>query len=371
MGLVGTVFALPYLVLFFGLWIVASLVRPVFFASLVCLALNPISAKRKLALFYNTFLYMAKCNDKKWIEPESPRFSVVHKVEKKTLIFFRHGESLWNETFNKGDRSKFQFYLHFLPGSIKAFFFEWFFMVTGQANESWFYDSPLSEKGKKQAEGLRNFLRQDLQYSTPKEARLIRLMLGDPPDGEDKKDGKTSKRASSQLVSSNLRRAISTMVIGLRDRLNRKLEGDDILILPQLQEISFNPDALSILPPNTKLETTFTDPAYVKEVFENLIDTRLNTGNKPVTTNGLKRLNEFCTVLFRDIENENVIVGGHSLWFRSFFRTFLPKDFEHICKVKKLTNGSCAGFVLEKKTTDNGVFYEIDPSSLTVIYGGF
>ena len=115
----------------------------------------------------------------------------------------------------------------------RSFVVEWYFMVTGQDRESWFYDSPLSDKGKGQAEGVRQFLRNDITYSTPKEARLIRLMLGDPVD--DKKGNQSG--SSSQLISSNLRRAISTLAIGMRDRLDRRLEGDSILILSQLQEI--------------------------------------------------------------------------------------------------------------------------------------
>jgi broad specificity phosphatase PhoE len=374
MGLVGTILSLPYVLLFFGLWIMASLTRPLLYASLACLIVNPINAKRKLMLFVNTFNYMTKCNDKKWVEPDQPVFSVVHKVEKKTVIFFRHGESLWNETFNRGDRTKLQFHLNFLPGSIKAIFFEWFFLVTGQATSSWFYDSPLSEKGKKQAEGVQKFLRQDLQYSTPKEARYIRMMLGDPPDGEEDKkegDGDDPNGSSSQLISSNLRRAISTMAIGLRDRLDKHLEGDDIMIMSELQEISFNPDALCITPAKGKCECTFTDPKYLKPIFDSQVNMSLHQGNKPINTNGLIRLNAFCESLFRDIKKENVICAGHSLWFRSFFRTFLPREFEHISKVKKLQNGACAGFVLEKKTTDTGVVYEIDPTTLTVVYGGF
>jgi hypothetical protein len=281
MGLVGNILSLPYVVLFFALWILHSLARPVFYASIVCLLLNPFNAQRKLLLFFNAFHYMAKCNDKKWVEPDPHVFSVVNKVERKTIVFFRHGESLWNETFNKGDRTKFQFYLHFLPGAIKALFFEWFFLVTGQASSSWFYDSPLSDKGKRQAEGVREFLRQDLQYSTPKEARYIRLLLGDPPDGEEEKkesEGDAPRGASSQLVCSNLRRAISTMAIGLKDRLERRLEDDNILIMSELQEISFNPDALCITPAKGKLECTHTDPKYLKPIFDSRVDTSIHTG---------------------------------------------------------------------------------------------
>jgi hypothetical protein len=93
MGLIGSLFSLPYVVLFFAMWILSSLSRPLFYASLVCLALNPVAAKKKITLFITTFRYMAFCNDKKWKEPEPATFSVVNKVETKTVIFVRHGES--------------------------------------------------------------------------------------------------------------------------------------------------------------------------------------------------------------------------------------------------------------------------------------
>jgi hypothetical protein len=244
---------------------------------------------------------------------------------------------------------------------------EWYLMVTGQDRESWFYDSPLSDKGKMQAEGVRKFLQTDLTYSTPQEARMIRLLRGESPDGKKV----TTEGPSSQLISSNLRRAISTLAIGVRDRLDRKLPGDNILILSQLQEISFNPDALSITPPKGKCEPTFTDPKFLKPIFATRIDTSMHTGNKPVNTNGLMRLQDFCNVLFDQVPKENVICAGHSFWFKYFFRTFLPRDYEHVSKEKKIRNGGCVGFTLEKKTTDNGVFYEVVPGSIVVLYIGF
>ena len=367
MGLIGGILILPYMVLFFSVWLFHMLSRPVAYASIACMVLNPFAAKRKLKLFVDTFRYLAFCKDKKWKEQEPLKYSKVIKVETKTVIFVRHGESTWNETFNKGDRSKIKFYLGFLPNAIKAFIIEWYFMVTGQDRESWFYDSPLSEKGKAQAEGVRKFLRTDLTYSTPKEARLIRILLGESPDGK----SSSSREASSQMLCSNLRRAISTIAIGVKDRMDRNYENDNIMILQELQEISFNPDALSICPPKGKCELAFTDPKFLKPYFEKRMDTSKLLGNKPIDTNGLKRLNAFCEFLFNDVKKENVVAAGHSLFFRSFFKEFLPKDYDHISKVKKISNGGCVGFTLEKKTTDAGVFYEVTPGSIVVLYVGF
>ena len=33
-----------------------------------------------------------------------------------------------------------------------------------------------------------------------------------------------------------------------------------------------------------------------------------------------------------------LICVGHSLWFRNYFREFLPETFQHDCKAKKMMN---------------------------------
>lgn len=366
MQIIGTLFALPYVVLFFVVWIAASLFRPILTLSLICLATNPSAAIRKFQLLILTVQYLLFCNDKKW---KTPKHNVealfqanASKIERKTVIFVRHGESTWNDTFNKGDRSPFQFVLYFVPNLAKAVAAEWYFWVTGQADESWFFDSPLSDKGLRQATGIQTFLRSNLDYVTPKEAELIRLLVGD------------DNKVSAQLVSSNLRRAISTMIVGFQDRLHRKLPGDDIMIVPELQEISRNPDALSITPAHGKVTPAWTDPKPLHFVYEeNRINTRLHTGNKALYGNGLQRLESFCHHVFEDIDKPAVIAAGHSLWFRSFFRTFLPQEFDHVSKKKKLINGGIVGFALERIAVDDNknYAYRIDPTSIVVLHGGF
>ena len=64
-------------------------------------------------------------------------------VEKKTLVFIRHGESVWNEMFNKG------FIPHsFLFRLFRGILREFFLLTT---RDSVFYDSPLSAEGESQA----------------------------------------------------------------------------------------------------------------------------------------------------------------------------------------------------------------------------
>ena len=381
MGVIGSLFALPYEIYFFLSWIVSSLTKPLLLLTLLCVLSNPSAARRKLELFVVTVQYLVLCNDKKWKTPATDPASFEKKkkddaavtVERKTVIFVRHGESTWNDTFNKGDRSKLNFILYFIPNLLSSVAYEWYFWVTGQENESWFFDAPLSEKGKGQANGIQRFLMQDAAFLTPKERALVTILQGGDFDGGETKEEAGKKQCSSQLVSSNLRRAITTMALGFHDRLSAKYENDNILLLPALQEISRNPDALAITPAFGKVVPAWTDPKSVLQpIYESQIDTSKHTGNKPVHSNGLQRLREFCHIAFTDIDKDCIIAAGHSLWFRSFFRTFLPHNNTHVAKQKKLVNGGVVGFTLERiRVGENQYEYLIDPTSIVVLHGGF
>eukprot|EP00934_Nitzschia_sp_Nitz4_P003315 Nitzschia sp. Nitz4//scaffold14_size191712//549//1637//NITZ4_001696-RA/size191712-processed-gene-0.296-mRNA-1//-1//CDS//3329536846//3305//frame0 len=362
MGFIGTIMSIPYMLFWYAVWIAYSLSRPIFLATFVCMLMNPKAAEIKLKLIVTTFQFIFLSKDKKWKkskEDPASYFQDETGVEKKTIIFLRHGESTWNDTFNKGDRKLIPFIKGFIPNLFKSFATEWYFLVVGKSDESWFFDSPLSEKGKSQAEGVRKFLRDtDPEFSTPKEAKLIRLLRG---EGKEK----------CQLTSSNLRRAISTVSIGLQDRLDKYVKDDKIMILQELQEVSINPDALSIHPPHSKLVHSWMDSDRIKEIYETQCDTSKNLGNKPLDGNGLQRMKRFCDIAFDEIGAPAVVATGHSYWFRAFFQTYLPKSFDHVSKKKKLINGGIVGFTLMRKQTEKGYKYSIDPNSIVVLYGGF
>jgi hypothetical protein len=176
------------------------------------------------------------------------------------------------------------------------------------------------------------------------------------------------------LVSSNLRRALSTIAIGFRDRLKQN-RGERILVSPTLAEISHNPDTLSITPPYSQVNASWIEreqlPA-VQDVFQNQVDMSLHTGNKPITTNGMLRMAAFNDWVFTLKDYDNVICGGHSLYFRSFFRAFLPQSVEAPCKAKKMVNGGCVALTLMRAKDATGEWvYMIDEKSVKVIYGGF
>jgi hypothetical protein len=365
MGLIGTIASLPYMLLWYVVWFTTSISRPLLLATVICMATNPKAAQAKVKLIITTFQFLFLCKDKKWKKPEEDPATFFKgaedddKIERKTVIFLRHGESLWNWTFNKGDRKMGQFLLGFVPNLFKSLATEWYFMVSGKSSESWFFDSPLSETGISQAKGVQKFLRDtNPEFSTPKEANLIRLMKG---EGDEK----------CQLMSSNLRRAISTTAVGLQDRLDKRSKDDKIMIISDLQEVSTNPDALSIHPAKGSLVTSWMDSERVKEICGTQCDTSHNSGNKSLKSNGLERMESFCRLIFEDVEAKNVVATGHSYWFRAFFQTYLPTSFEHVSKKNKLINGGVAGFTLMRKKTDKGYKYMIDEKSLVVLYGGF
>lgn len=366
---VASLCALPYMIFFGVAWILASLVRPFLALSTVAFLSQPAAAYRKIVLFINGARYLMFCKEKKWESTECPAtYFDKHgrnvPIEQKTVIFLRHGESSWNHTFNRGDRKLFKFVQGFLPGLVKAIATEWYFAVTGQANESWFYDAPLSDKGRRQAEGVQKFLRSPVEYMLPKEQEYMAILKG----------SFKGATVSSQLVSSPLRRATATMAVGLQDRFAKALPDDKMLLLPSLQEISFNPDALCITPPYAKVLPAWMDPPVVGAIYEKQTDARLYTGNKALQGKGIGRLRQFCHTVFTECASKDaVIAAGHSLWFRSFFQTYLPHASTHISKKKKLINGGLVGFTFQRlKDPDTGDYhYMIDPTSITVLHGGF
>jgi len=152
---------------------------------------------------------------------------------------------------------------------------------------------------------------------------------------------------------------------------------ESILILPCLQEISRNPDTLSITPSQTKVKPSWievsSDVCDFTSIFTKQVDMQYHLGNKPIDTNGLKRMMEFNQKVFSStLPEDYIIVGGHSIWFRSFFREFLPRDSVHVGKKKKIVNCGAVALDLWKTTTDDGRHkFMIDEKSIRVVYGGF
>lgn len=179
----------------------------------------------------------------------------------------------------------------------------------------------------------------------------------------------------SRIVCSNLRRAISTVAGGFRDRLARRPD-DMIHVLDCLQEVSRNPDTLSITPIRSTVQASWIEKSSrvcdFQEIFNTQTDMSRHSGNKPLNTNGLKRMMEFCEYVYSGaVPESHIVVGGHSIWFRYFFNMFLPYSVHHASKNKKIVNGGIVTFELMKAETRRGPRYMIDPKTIKVVYGGF
>ena len=74
---------------------------------------------------------------------------------------------------------------------------------------------------------------------------------------------------------------------------------------------------LSITPAHMQIQASWIDKAAsslaicdFQLTYTNQVDMSLHEGNKPVGTNGLKRMREFCNFVFSDSVKENYIIVG-------------------------------------------------------------
>eukprot|EP00041_Stephanoeca_diplocostata_P012136 m.202411 g.202411 ORF g.202411 m.202411 type:complete len:335 (+) comp18828_c0_seq6:170-1174(+) len=306
-----------------------------------------------LWLHIEAFGYALNSKDKKWKQGVKTPDTIPAgaSVRERDLVFIRHGESTWNDTFNRTKNPPF-----FAKRLVYAALYEIMLIVSG-SKDSWFLDSPLSELGLSQAEALRTFMDNNKDHD-----ESVRVILG------------KSSQTKSTVVFSNLRRAVSTGMLGLWDRL--QAAGEKAIIHSDLQEISRNPDTMSVSEPFQATTPSWLDKAYKKvdfaSGFENIIDASYNYGNKTVANNGQTRILSFFQWLFESDDRGTVICVGHSLWFRQVFQAFLPDSSKHLSKTKKIVNCGVIGLTLTEYSVDGGpVQYMIDPESVKVIYGGF
>ncbi|GMH54407.1 hypothetical protein TrRE_jg3086 [Triparma retinervis] len=360
MAITGLIMAMPAIFAFYCAWVVAMLLRPFFVFVLACLLWNAPFTLLKLRMVADTFLYMFLCKDKKYKKPSDRGafLSSLPSSSKKTIVFVRHGESCWNDTFNAGERKKLDFIKGFIPGLIKSLYYEAYLALAGKV-DSWFYDSPLSYYGISQIDALARYLSKSAASSAEQE--VFDLLNGAP-----------SCPKTSVLVSSNLRRALSTVCIGFRSRLASN-PSEKIVVHPSLQEISRNPDTLSITPPGHQVNASWIEKdalPQIQPILTDRVDMNHHVGNKALSSNGGLRMSSFCTFAFSRPE-DCLICGGHSLWFRSFFQAYLPEGSTHTGKKKKIVNGGTVMFDLYKVQNGGGWEYVVDEKSIKVVYGGF
>ncbi len=143
-----------------------------------------------------------------------------------------------------------------------------------------------------------------------------------------------------------------------------------------MQEISPNVDTIALSKAKDVADLPFvrltkhcnsSTRANIKDVY----DASESFGNKTYSFNGIKRLRAFNEWVFKRDESI-IIVGGHSIWFRSFFQTFLPFSSTHDAKKKKIVNSGVVAFELSSvQDTDGSYIYRIAPESVLTLHGGF
>ena len=320
--------------------------------------------RRKAGLLAYGIVVMVLTTDMKWSKSKLPDADTIKNAKdkkSKRIIFIRHGESLWNEAFN-GSKLPHKF----LYRTIMALLGE---IVLLPAFDSVLFDSPLNQQGFGQAKTLARSIENYPQGRHDASEALDRDIAALRGDGSG---------PSSVVISSNLRRAAQTAVVGLWARLKPEEEGkqfaERVKIVSHLQEVSRNVDTLSLTDAHGTVPLPNMDKALSMQVDgAQLFDVLENRGNKPIFGTGLQRLQAFCE--WAHAQNEEVIIcAGHSLWFKHFFNTFLPKATLHDAKDCKMKNGAAVAFDLQRGMGTKGdVLHRIEPESITVVdeQGGF
>eukprot|EP01084_Bolivina_argentea_P260315 439569_1 len=289
----------------------------------------------------------------------------IMKQQTKTLILIRHGESIWNEVFNRGINWKLPFrFLYALARETILF-------VT---SDSCLFDSPLSTIGITQAKSIRQFIidgytnintdKDNINKPIPDhKAQYINVL-------------RNAKASNSLIVSSPLRRCIETVSLGLFDRLNES--GEDIILHSALQEMTRNIDGISLCwedqRPPLSLPMRNLENEYQVDWegwFNDRIKTETKAGFKSPDRRGDDRMRTFVHWLFQQPQ-EIIIISGHSLWNRNFFRAYLPKELQHIGKTCKIANGGIIACKFNKLKVQPGLMrYAIDSKTITPIVKDF
>lgn len=222
-------------------------------------------------------------------------------------------------------------------------------------SDSKFLDSPLNHEGIDQALELRKFIESTTHPECSKKTLdVISIMRGE-------------SEITSLICSSTLRRAIATTTLSLWPRIVKHSE--KVWLLSSLQEISRNIDtralagALEIadlpfsrIQPHclghalsNKSSKTSSKGNNTNSEFnaESVYELSKNQGNKRRDFYGIKRLQTFNEWIF-EREEETILVGGHSLWFKSFFQTYMPHASNHDAKNKKIANSGVVVFTLHR-----------------------
>ena len=236
------------------------------------------------------------------------------------------------------------------------------------SRSSFFVDAPLSKLGYDQARALRAHMASD---------QIKGLSPGDP--GASDAAALMGTSGTSIVVASNLRRAVATTAIAFWDRLART--GEKVYVLSCLQEMARNVDAYALAGtreavPLHGIEShiaNYQAAGFRKSDSGSVVglNCHFNAGNKPIARNGMASMLEFAAWAAAQ-DADTIIAGGHSLWFKEFFKAFLPKSSTHKSKKKKIVNCGVVAFTIQHaRHPKHGDLFRIDPDTVDVVYGGF
>merc|ERR1712030_32149 len=117
-----------------------------------------------------------------------------------------------------------------------------------------------------------------------------------------------------------------------------------------LQEMTRNVDGLCITPSGSgpvptalELEVGPNIGVDFASVFASRINASGHTGSRAIGSTGGERMIQFCNYVFRQ-KAPVIIAGGHSLFFKSFFKYFYPKNKSCVGKEQKIVNGGAVAF---------------------------
>lgn len=304
--------------------------------------LDVAAMRRKATLYAYGMLYVTLSRDCTFKLPPDPGKTSLGASSKKRIVFVRHGESCWNECFNRTWDLSF-------PWRLASAF--WKEVTLLLCLDSVFVDSPLSQEGIAQARKLDRFLESD-------EGEELRRLC-----------------ESAVFTCSTLRRAASTALVGFNRFLGNSRP---VWVLSCLQEISRNVDTLALAAPYSVpwLSGQGADHGRNATPVASL-QAAFNAGNKGLASHGAHRLEAFCDWVFSPCGpaamQPNIIVSGHSLWFKTFFQAYMPHTSYHACKHDKIMNCGVIAFDLEliQYAAGGPVEYRIVPESVSTLYGGF
>ena len=351
----------------------------------VSLKVNPIqfgkNLIKKTRLYVLAVSHLLLSNEKKGLKALQKEMDFDEETIKsqstlkgtRTIYFLRHGESQWNYVFNRGFGVSFP--LRLARGLVMEL------MCLFNARNSFFVDAPLSDRGLEQVEELRKFLNKvNDPFLTDAEVAALRSKHVDVLRADAAKGEKLSKK--SIIVTSNLRRAAHTAAITFMDRFERTKE--KLFVNDALQEMARNVDAFALAGeafdavPYTGITNVAKDKGTLNTIVEETVkfDVESNAGNKGIGRRGATDCLRFAHWATSPSavpkECEAIIATGHSIYFKEFFKLFLPSASKHDAKSKKIVNCGVIAFELKKYEHEKkGVFYSIDENSIETVYGGF